>query len=103
MACRPAEALTPLAVGLPDAASAVRFLELLEPWPAAYSASLLSAGYCAMRAAAVRFDRGDSIAQRGDLAVFGAFHTFENILELIMFSKCSHYPQESIERALHGL
>ena len=52
LVCRPAEALTPLAVGLPDAASAVRFLELLEPWPAAYSASLLSAGYCAMRAAA---------------------------------------------------
>ncbi|WP_428561375.1 MAG: FAD-binding oxidoreductase [Solidesulfovibrio sp. DCME] len=52
LACRPAERLLPLAAHLPDAASAGRFLEGLEAWPAAYSASLQSAGYCALRAAA---------------------------------------------------
>lgn len=52
LACRPAEDLLPLAVSLPDAASTGRFLELLGAWPAVYSASLQSAGYCAMRAAA---------------------------------------------------
>ncbi len=52
LACRPAEALTPLAVWLPDAAAVARFVTELEAWPAAYSASVQSAGYCAMRAAA---------------------------------------------------
>lgn len=52
LACRPAQALTPLAAWLPDAAAAARFLQELEGWPAAYSASLQSAAYCAMRAAA---------------------------------------------------
>ncbi len=52
LACRKAEALLPLAARLPDAPAAARFLELLEAWPDVYSASLQSAGYCAMRAAA---------------------------------------------------
>ena len=52
LACRPAEALLPLTAHFPDAASVGRFLELVEAWPAAYSASVQSDGYCAMRAAA---------------------------------------------------
>lgn len=52
LACRPAEAILPLAIRLPDAAAAARFLETLETTPAAYSASLVNAGYCALRAQA---------------------------------------------------
>ncbi|MEA4857133.1 FAD-binding oxidoreductase [Solidesulfovibrio sp.] len=52
LACRPAEAILPLAVRLPDAAAAARFLETLATTPAAYSASLVNAGYCALRAQA---------------------------------------------------
>uniref|UniRef100_I2PX01 FAD/FMN-dependent dehydrogenase n=1 Tax=Desulfovibrio sp. U5L TaxID=596152 RepID=I2PX01_9BACT len=52
LACRPAGAILPLAVRLPDAAAATRFLETLETSPAVYSASLVNAGYCALRAEA---------------------------------------------------
>ena len=52
LACRPAEAIFPLAVRLPDAEAAARFLETLETSPAVYSASLVNAGYCALRAQA---------------------------------------------------
>jgi len=52
LACRPAETLRHLAVRLPDAESAARFLAGAEHDLAPYSASLLSDGYCAMRAEA---------------------------------------------------
>lgn len=52
LACRPAEAIVPLAVRLPDAEAAASFLETLETSPAVYSASLVNAGYCALRAQA---------------------------------------------------
>lgn len=52
LACRPCEALTPLAAWLPDAAGAVRFLTDAQTDLSPYSATLQSAGYCAMRAAA---------------------------------------------------
>ncbi len=52
LACRPAEALTPLATWLPDAASAARFLADARTGLAPYSATLHSAGYCTLRAAA---------------------------------------------------
>ncbi len=52
LACRPAEDLLPLAAWLPDVAAVARLMELVAAWPAAYSASVQSAGYCALRAAA---------------------------------------------------
>lgn len=65
LACRKAEALLPVAVRLPDAARAAAFLDeaaqVLEP----YSASLQSAGYCAMRA---RADGHEPLIDSGFLA-----------------------------------
>ena len=52
LACRPAEAILPLAVRLPDATATARFLTAVQTDPAVYSASLANAGYCALRAQA---------------------------------------------------